>query len=176
MFFKNVIVEDKIVYLFFKLKCVEDIKCFFISENGIMIEIFLNMKNFIVIFEMKMDQVKLFLGIWLLWICKIFLQNLLCIDCMCMVWVNDVRVCVVCGGLVLVLGVFFQKNQYGWFWFQLDELDVGVGLLQIRGGDVVMLGGVSGVYGWWVVFLVCLGGFDKCYLLVFLFFLMNCLI
>lgn len=55
MSFKNAIVEDKTVHSFFKLKCVEDTKRSFTSENGTMTEISSNMKNSIVTSEMKMD-------------------------------------------------------------------------------------------------------------------------
>lgn len=42
-------------FVFFKLKCVEDTKRSFTSENGTMTEISSNMKNSIVTSEMKMD-------------------------------------------------------------------------------------------------------------------------
>lgn len=55
MSFKNAIVEDKQYILFLKLRCVEDTKRSFTSENGTMTEISSNMKNSIVTSEMKMD-------------------------------------------------------------------------------------------------------------------------
>lgn len=161
-------------FFFLTLRCVDDKKRSFTSENGTMTEISSNMKNSIVTSEMKMDQVKLPLGTWLPWIRKTSSQNPSCTDCTRTARANDVRACAARGGSALASGVPPQKNQHGWFRLQLDELDVGAGSLQTRGGDVVKLGGASGVYGRRVVPLVCLGGSDKCHSLVSSSLPMNC--